>query len=56
MNYTAAGLVLVGTFFDIGTWYYSKNFTIFDKKEEKKNDENAKELIVLNSKEQEAEK
>ncbi|XP_065078878.1 solute carrier organic anion transporter family member 74D-like [Ochlerotatus camptorhynchus] len=35
MNYTAAVLVLVGTCFDVGTWWYSKNFRIFDEKEHK---------------------
>uniref|UniRef100_A0AAG5DD52 Solute carrier organic anion transporter family member n=1 Tax=Anopheles atroparvus TaxID=41427 RepID=A0AAG5DD52_ANOAO len=30
MNYTAAVFVLIGTCFDMGTWYYSKNFKIFD--------------------------
>jgi solute carrier organic anion transporter family, member 5A len=30
MNLTAAGFVMVGTLFDIGTWYYAKNVKIFD--------------------------
>lgn len=34
---TAAGFVLIGTIFDIGTWYYSKHVKIFDSEEE--NDE-----------------
>lgn len=32
MNYTAAVFVIIGTCFDMGTWYYSKNFKIFDDK------------------------
>ncbi|XP_052860263.1 solute carrier organic anion transporter family member 74D-like [Anopheles cruzii] len=30
MNYTAAVFVIIGTCFDVGTWYHSKNFKIFD--------------------------
>lgn len=38
---TAAGFVLVGTMFDIGTWYYSKNVKIFDEKENECSNESA---------------
>lgn len=38
MNYTSAALVIVGTCFDVGTWWYSKNFKIFDEKEHKSSD------------------
>ncbi|XP_055535245.1 solute carrier organic anion transporter family member 74D-like [Wyeomyia smithii] len=33
MNHTAAVFVIIGTFFDLGTWWYSKNFRIFDEEE-----------------------
>ncbi|XP_062550397.1 solute carrier organic anion transporter family member 74D-like [Armigeres subalbatus] len=39
MNYTSAALVMVGTCFDLGTWWHSKNFRIFDDKEQKESDE-----------------
>lgn len=37
LNVTAALFVAIGTVFDIGTWYYSKDVKIFDEatKEEK---------------------
>lgn len=31
---TAAGFVLVGTIWDIGTWYYSRDVQIFDENED----------------------
>lgn len=43
MNYTAAALVLVGTCFDVGTWWYSKNFRIFDEKEHKSSEGSEKQ-------------
>ena len=36
---TAAAFVLIGTIWDIGTWYYSKDVKIFDDEEEKKETE-----------------
>uniref|UniRef100_A0A1Q3FLT1 Solute carrier organic anion transporter family member n=1 Tax=Culex tarsalis TaxID=7177 RepID=A0A1Q3FLT1_CULTA len=30
MNYTSAVFVIIGSCFDVGTWWYSKNFKIFD--------------------------
>lgn len=36
---TAAGCVLIGTLWDIGTWYYSKDVQIFDESEDAKDDE-----------------
>ncbi|XP_051170811.1 solute carrier organic anion transporter family member 74D [Leptopilina boulardi] len=30
MNFTAAGFVTIGTFCDVGVWYYVKNVKIFD--------------------------
>uniref|UniRef100_A0A182QAF8 Solute carrier organic anion transporter family member n=1 Tax=Anopheles farauti TaxID=69004 RepID=A0A182QAF8_9DIPT len=56
MNYTAALFVIVGTCFDMGTWYYSKNFKIFD---DAPGDDGAeerpveRELVSLVSKEKE---
>lgn len=35
---SAAGLALVGTIWDIGTWYYSKGVQIFDVNENVKDD------------------
>ena len=39
LNMTAAAFVLIGTIWDIGTWYYSKDVKIFDDEEEKKETE-----------------
>ncbi|XP_055609413.1 solute carrier organic anion transporter family member 74D-like [Uranotaenia lowii] len=33
MNYTSAFCVIIGTCLDMGTWWYSKNFKIFDDEE-----------------------
>ena len=33
-NVTAGMFILIGTFWDIGTWYYSKDLKIFDEKPE----------------------
>ena len=30
MNFTAAAFVCIGTFFDMGVWYYVKGLKIFD--------------------------
>lgn len=45
LNLTAACFILIGTFCDFGTFYYSKNVQIFD---EDLNDKNEKELQKLN--------
>lgn len=37
-NFTSGGLILIGTLFDIGTWYYSKDVEIFDKDEDEQED------------------
>lgn len=37
LNMTAAGFVLIGTIFDVGTWYFSKDVQIFDEKEDELN-------------------
>lgn len=42
LNITAAGFVFIGTLCDIGTWYYSKDVQIFDKKEDE--DEEGEEI------------
>lgn len=34
LNMTAAAFVLIGTLFDVGTWYYSRDVKIFDESEE----------------------
>lgn len=34
-NITAGTFILIGTFWDIGTWYYSRDVKIFDEKQEK---------------------
>jgi hypothetical protein len=39
LNITAAGFVFIGTLCDIGTWYYSKDVQIFDKKEDEADEE-----------------
>jgi solute carrier organic anion transporter family, member 5A len=39
LNMTAAGFVLIGTLWDIGTWYYSKDVEIFDKSDDNENDD-----------------
>lgn len=44
MNYTSAALVIVGTCFDVGTWWYSKNFKIFDDKEHKSSDADQQDI------------
>lgn len=36
-NITASVFILIGTMWDIGTWYYSKDVKIFDEKYEKQN-------------------
>lgn len=36
-NATAAAFILIGTFWDMGTWYYSRDVKIFDEKQEKEN-------------------
>uniref|UniRef100_A0A182WBM8 Kazal-like domain-containing protein n=1 Tax=Anopheles minimus TaxID=112268 RepID=A0A182WBM8_9DIPT len=53
MNYTAAVFVIIGTCFDMGTWYYSKNFKIFDDApgEEDSKVTMEKELVSLVNKE-----
>lgn len=38
LNLIAAAFVFVGTLFDIGTWYYSKDVQIFEKEDEKRTD------------------
>lgn len=38
MNFIAAGFVFIGTCFDIGTWYYSKDVVVFDNEEIEKDD------------------
>ena len=38
MNLTAAAFVIVGTLWDIGTWYHSKDVQIFDKDEHEHDD------------------
>uniref|UniRef100_A0A182T273 Solute carrier organic anion transporter family member n=1 Tax=Anopheles maculatus TaxID=74869 RepID=A0A182T273_9DIPT len=55
MNYTAAIFVIIGTCFDMGTWYYSKNFKIFDDApgEEDAKGQMEKELVTLVGKEKE---
>uniref|UniRef100_A0A182M6I5 Solute carrier organic anion transporter family member n=1 Tax=Anopheles culicifacies TaxID=139723 RepID=A0A182M6I5_9DIPT len=56
MNYTAAVFVIIGSCFDIGTWYYSKNFKIFDDapgEEEGSKSPMEKELVSLVNKEKE---
>jgi len=54
LNMTAAGFVLIGTLFDVGTWYYSKDVQIFDEKEDEEdeqdfeiNETNGKHLVEL---------
>lgn len=34
MNFTAATFVTIGTFFDIGVWYFVKGLKIFDEEVE----------------------
>ena len=38
MNLTAAAFVIIGTLWDIGTWYHSKDVQIFDKDEDEQDD------------------
>jgi solute carrier organic anion transporter family, member 5A len=38
-NVTAGTFLLIGTFWDMGTWYYSKNVKIFDEKKENKDED-----------------
>lgn len=45
LNMTAAGFVLIGTLWDIGTWYYSKDVKIFDENED---DEEFEEIDLSN--------
>uniref|UniRef100_A0A336N235 Solute carrier organic anion transporter family member n=1 Tax=Culicoides sonorensis TaxID=179676 RepID=A0A336N235_CULSO len=40
MNFIAAGFVFIGTCFDVGTWYFSKNVQVFDSNEEKRDEVN----------------
>lgn len=42
LNLTAAGFVFIGTLWDIGTWYYSKDVKIFDDKEDEEDEEDGK--------------
>ncbi|XP_058836202.1 solute carrier organic anion transporter family member 74D-like [Topomyia yanbarensis] len=44
MNYTAAAFVIIGTCFDMGTWWYSKNFRIFDEEEKQLPEQDAMEV------------
>lgn len=55
MNYTAAVFVVIGTCFDLGTWWYSKNFKIFDdeKKEPAVQDDKAEYFINSGSEQKE---
>ncbi|XP_058465059.1 solute carrier organic anion transporter family member 74D-like [Malaya genurostris] len=48
MNYTAAVFVIIGTCFDVGTWWYSKNFTIFDVEEKQVPDRDVADVEPLN--------
>lgn len=38
MNFIAAGFVFIGTCFDVGTWYYSKDVEVFDNEENEGDD------------------
>jgi hypothetical protein len=46
LNLTAAGFIFIGTLFDIGTFYYSKNVKIFDDDEENTKE---KEMTPMNN-------
>lgn len=48
VNFTAGGLIFIGTLFDIGTWYYSKDVQIFDKEEDDDDDDKNNEKKSLN--------
>lgn len=38
LNVTAALFVAIGTVFDVGTWYYSKDVKIFDETSKQENE------------------
>ncbi|XP_073991021.1 solute carrier organic anion transporter family member 74D-like isoform X1 [Rhodnius prolixus] len=46
LNFTAAGLVIVGTLFDLGVWFYVKDLKIFDEELEMEGVNNEKEKEI----------
>lgn len=48
VNFTAGGLIFIGTLFDIGTWYYSKDVEIFDKEDDEEDNDEIKKESNLN--------